>query len=234
MGFIPKAVLLDLDGTIVHFAFDARRARSKIVEMLIEGGFSQELYKPEYRISEIFNEFEEYLNSNSSEEDREWLMTFKRRMSDLVEIYEMEGAEKAVLIEGVVEALKELKRMGISLVIVTNNSSKPTFLTLRKVGLDSFFDTIVTREENGFMKPHSQPIERVMKMLDFKPEEALFVGDSHTDMKAAKTAGITAIGVTTGTSDEETLKASGASNVILSLSQLPAMIREGKISTMNY
>lgn len=225
MNGIPKAALLDLDGTIVHFAFDAKRARSEIAEMLVENGIPQELFRPEYRISEIFNKFEEYLDSNLVRGKRERLRVFKRRMNEVVEKYEMEGAKNTIIISGVVEALEELKGMGIKLAVVTNNSLRPTSLTLQKIGLEAFLDIILTREAIKFMKPHTQPIETVLKRLGIQASEAIFVGDSPLDMKAARTAGVVAIGVTTGIASEETLRASGAEHVLPSLRQLPSMIK---------
>jgi len=226
MKGVPKAVLLDLDGTIVHFTFDAKRIRSEIAEIFVKSRIPQDLFKPEYRISEILNKTEEYLNSNLAREEQKRVKAFKRRVDQVIERYEMEGAKNTTIINGVDKALGELKEKGIKLVIVTNNSIRPTYYTLQKIGLTDFFDIVLTREYTQFIKPHPQLIQTALKKLGLQPSEAISVGDSPVDIKASKEASVIAIGVTTGIANEETLRASGAEHVISSLNQLPSIMKD--------
>jgi len=219
-----KAVLLDFDGTIVKFTFDSQRAKAEIIEMLPESRLPQNLFKPEYRISELFNKIEEYINTNPPKEDRERAKTFKNRAEQIVERYEMEGAKNTALIEGIKKVLEEIRERGLKLAVITNNSIRPTRYALQKIGLANFFDVILTRDATQFMKPHPQPIHKALKKLGVHPSEAIFIGDSPIDIRASKEAGVAAIGVTTGVANEEILRTSGAKIVIYNLERLISII----------
>jgi len=231
MKSILKAVLLDLDGTIVHFTLDYQKIKLEVVKMFVKSGVPQNLFKPEYRIVEIFNKAEEYFNENMSKEVQKRVKELKERAWQVVGRYEMEAAKETRLIDGVVGVLEGLREMGLKLIVITNNSVQPTNYTLKKIGLENFFDIVLTRENTQFMKPHPQPIETALKKLNIQPSEAILVGDSPIDIRSSKEAGVIAIGVTTGIGNEETLRTSGAKYVISSLRELPSIIKGGVASS---
>jgi HAD superfamily hydrolase (TIGR01662 family) len=226
MAGVLKAVLLDFDGTIVKSMLNSQQARAEIMDILVRSGLSKNIFRPECRISEIFNKVEEYLNNKPEVDDREKVKEFKEKAWQIVEKYEMESAMNTILIDGVPKVLEELREKGLRLVVVTNNSTKPTAYALRKIGLAGFFDLVLTREYTQFMKPHPQPIQEALKRLKIQPSEAVFVGDSIIDIKASQEAGVLAVGVTTGVGNEETLKTNGSKYVISSMKELIPIINE--------
>lgn len=215
-----KAVFFDFDGTIVRFMFDAQKALAEIIDVYKKSGLPQDLLKPDLRISEILNKVEEYLNANPSKEDKERAEAFRGRSLQVIEKYEMASAVSTTLIDGVTTVLEELKKDGLKLVVITNNSEKPMRHALQKVGLEGFFDLILTRGSTQFIKPHPQPIQEALRRLRISVSEAVFVGDSPVDVKASHEAGVLAIGITTGVGSEEVLKANGAKYVISSMEKL--------------
>lgn len=196
----------------------------EIIDVYMGSGLPRDLLKPDLRISEILNKVEEYLNANPSKDDKERGGAFRKRALRVIEKYEMESAMKTVLIDGVVTVLEELKERGLKLVVITNNGVKPMRHALQKIGLEGFFDLVLTRESTQFIKPHPQPIQEALKRLRISPSEAVFVGDSIVDVKASHEADVLAIGVTTGVGNEETLKVNGAKYVISSMRELISII----------
>jgi len=96
-----------------------------------------------------------------------------------------------------VEALKELRRLGLKLAAVSNASQDNTELVLKAFGLDEYFDVILGKDY-GYLdgvKPNPYLIKKALKALNLRPEEVLIVGDSSNDVLAGKNAGIKTVNV---------------------------------------
>jgi pyrophosphatase PpaX len=68
-------------------------------------------------------------------------------------------------------------------------------LGLKIVGLDKYFETIVTLDDVERAKPDAEPVEKALALLNAKPEEAIMVGDSKYDILAGKNARTKTAGV---------------------------------------
>ncbi len=75
------------------------------------------------------------------------------------------------------ETLKELKKMGIKIAIVSNSPINFHERVLRKAGLMDYIDTIVVSCDVRYRKPHPEIYLIALRELGLKPEEAMFVGD---------------------------------------------------------
>jgi pyrophosphatase PpaX len=65
-----------------------------------------------------------------------------------------------------------------------------TARSLRHVGLDGTFDTLVTYEETERAKPHPDPVWLALERLGIPASHAIFIGDSPHDMAAGRAAGV--------------------------------------------
>jgi putative hydrolase of the HAD superfamily len=76
--------------------------------------------------------------------------------------------------------------------LISNFTYAPAiYASLRKLGINQYFSTVLISEEIGWRKPHRAMFDEALKILQAKPNEALFVGDSPTeDIKGAKALGI--------------------------------------------
>ncbi|WP_219838248.1 HAD family hydrolase [Paenibacillus sp. R14(2021)] len=91
--------------------------------------------------------------------------------------------------------LMRLRGEGIGLGVVTGKARRSLDISMRKLGMDNVFDIIVTGDDVELPKPHPEGIFKALAALGSQPDEALFIGDSHADIKAGKAAGVLTIGV---------------------------------------
>ncbi|UFS70549.1 HAD family hydrolase [Geomonas sp. RF6] len=90
--------------------------------------------------------------------------------------------------EGLRETLEALKG-SVELAICTNRASSMEAL-LGIFGLDGYFSCVMTAARVTNPKPHPEPLFKVLEHYALEPAEALFVGDSDLDRRAADSAGV--------------------------------------------
>ncbi len=67
----------------------------------------------------------------------------------------------------------------------------PVWMRLVSLGVDRFFDVVVTFDDTGKRKPAREPFEKVLELLQVKPAEAIMVGDwAERDIVGAKELGM--------------------------------------------
>jgi HAD superfamily hydrolase (TIGR01509 family) len=90
--------------------------------------------------------------------------------------------------EGLVETL-EVLRNRVKLAVCTNRSTSVEML-LEDFGLTPYFDYVMTAAKVRNPKPHPEPLLKILEHYRIGPREALFVGDSELDRRAADAAGV--------------------------------------------
>jgi phosphoglycolate phosphatase-like HAD superfamily hydrolase len=161
-----------------------------------------------------------------------WMRTHlaPRRTSDLTRRaarrlarHELRAAGSARLFEGVDQTLRWLRASGVPVVIVSSNSTRAPWRTLRANGLTDLVECVFGRGhyfEMDEMKPSPAPIEAALRHVNRIAQQAFFVGDSPTDVLAGRKAGVLTIGVTTGKAGEKELLEAGADACIASFAAL--------------
>jgi pyrophosphatase PpaX len=91
--------------------------------------------------------------------------------------------------------LQFIKSKGLNLAVVTGKGKRSLELSLEALGMAKYFDTMVTGDDVTKPKPDPEGVLKVIETFGTTPEETIFIGDSDADMKAGKSAGVTAIGV---------------------------------------
>lgn len=100
--------------------------------------------------------------------------------------------DRITLFPGVTELLKELKRRGYKVVLLTSRQYDFTMKGLDKFGIRDMFDAIVTCEDTEKHKPDPEPMYAALKKADLREEDALMIGDSRFDIMCAHRAGVKA------------------------------------------
>ena len=99
---------------------------------------------------------------------------------------------------GALDLLSGLRREGRKLGIVTAKRRATVELAFAVLPLRELFDVVVGAEDTVRHKPNPEPIHVALGRLGSSPSEAVYVGDSPFDMRAARAAGVRAVGVTWG------------------------------------
>lgn len=111
--------------------------------------------------------------------------------------------------DGIPELLEWLKARGIIIALVTGKGRRSCSISLEQYGIARFFDLVETGSSEGPCKPEG--IRAVLDRFLLKPEEAIYVGDTASDVASARSAGVPAVAAAWAeTADRETLRRAGA------------------------
>ena len=218
-----KAVIFDLDGTIVDFNIDFKAARTEVAHLLTEQDLPSSLLAGNESVFAMLKKVEKRMKENGREEQE--FLKLKRKVISIVERYEAKAARDTNLIPGTLETLKTLRKMKLKIALFTANGEKSTTHILRRFHMRQFFDAIITRESVSAIKPDPAHLETALKGLKVKPEEAMVIGDSIRDIECARQLRVLAVGVTTGFSSMEELTRAGADYLASSSKNIPSLVQ---------
>ena len=123
------------------------------------------------------------------------------RVEELVSVYRAHNEplhEGLMCCPGIDDVLVRLKDEGRRLGIVTAKRRKTVELAFAQVPIEHLFETVVGGDETERHKPDPEPLLLALERMDASPADAAYVGDAPFDVRAAKAAGIFAVGVTWG------------------------------------
>ncbi len=209
-----KAVIFDLDGTLIEFKFRVREAKQKVIEFL-EGEEIAGLSVSDSTMAML---------DKAREIRPEAFASLRERVFSIFEEYEEEGFKKSKTRDGAMEALNALKKAGIKMALVTNAGKVPMERALTRLKLTRYFSVIITRDDVSRIKPDGEGIKRALFYLQVEKNEAVFVGDSVIDMRAARDAEVKYIAIKGGASQEQDLKREKPLMLIEELKELPDVV----------
>jgi len=113
------------------------------------------------------------------------------------------------------------------LAVVTTRGRRDAESFLDQFALASLFEVIVTRESTWRLKPHPAPLLHAVQAMALDPGRCAMVGDTAVDMRAARRAGVWAVGVLCGFGEREELERAGAHLILPSPADLPSALGLG-------
>ena len=187
-----KAVIFDLDNTLIDFMKFKEVSCSNAVDAMIDAG----LKIPKKKALEVIYK----LYDRYTMEDPLIFQHFLKKVTGRVDYKELayainayRMARTAVLtpFPGTKRTLIRLKEKGMKLAIVSDAPKIKAWLRLTAMRIDDFFDVVVAKEDTGRLKPSRLPFRAALKKLNLKPEECLMVGDMpDKDIRGARQLGI--------------------------------------------
>lgn len=150
----------------------------------------------------------------------------QRQVSELLAEYEAVGIGQVALFDGVAELIRALPGHGVRAGIVSSNPDWVIQRVLEDHDLADGFDAIVGRDGLAHIKPAPDGMLACCAKLRIEPGDCLGVGDNAGDIEASRAAGMPAVGVSTGVSDEDALRAAGALEVYDGIPALHAALFE--------
>ncbi len=187
-----KAVIFDLDNTLVDFMRMKRRAIEAAIPAMIDAGLDVSQEEAHQQIDEIYKE-------QGIEYQQVFDLLLQRKLNRLdhkilsAGIVAYRRAREAALTPypHVYSTLFELQKRGIKLGILSDAPSKEAWLRLAYMNLHHIFDAIVTFDDTGRRKPEAIPFNYILERVNVKPEEALMVGDwAERDVIGARNVGM--------------------------------------------
>ena len=219
-----KAVIFDLDGTIVDFNLDYKSLRAEVIQTLNNEGIPSSIFSMNESIFNMLKKADIYVRNNGRKDID--IARVKKEVLSVANRYESQAAHATSLVPGILEALKTLNKMKMKLAIFTVNGEKSASYIIRSFRLKRFFDVMITRESVSAIKPNPAHLEATLKALNVEPKEAIVVGDSKWDMGCAQELNVIAVGVATGISSPKELINAGATHLISSAIHLPKLIQQ--------
>ena len=215
----PKAVIFDLDGTLVDSAPDIAQA--------LAAGFGPLGVAP-FALADVHG----FIGSGAAVAIRRAAKTVGLELSAeqesgvytrFMETYAAASAEGNGLYPGTHELLASLSSLDVRLGLVTNKADPITRIALGALGIDRYFGAVVGARDGLPKKPDPAGLHEALARLAVAPTEAVMVGDSGSDIGAARAAGCRAIAVSYGYAHKPPIEL-GADIVVDRLADVPAAL----------
>ena len=179
-----KTVIFDFDGTLADTLPIVYQSFQHIFEKYMQ------LEKSPEDIKAMFGPAEnDIIRKHFPEEHIQAAIT---HYHDYYWTHHEEWVERSHEIEHV---LAWIRKKGFKLAIMTGKGRKSLDLSLKALEMSDWFDMTVTGDEVDKPKPDPEGILKILKELNTLPEEAIFIGDSNSDIIAGKGAGLETVGV---------------------------------------
>lgn len=217
-----KAVLLDLDGTLLDTVLDLHAAAN---------GMQRDLGNAEVAVEDIRayvgrgipNLVKRVLAGALDAADdptpppAEALASFKRH-------YEHFNGRAAKPFPGVMEGVQALKAMGLPLGVITNKAQAFTVPLLERTGLAPYMDVIVSGDILPRPKPDPMPVIWACGRLGVSPADTLLIGDSVHDFKAGHNAGCKVFLVPYGYNEGQDVRSLAADAIVATIFEAVSLV----------
>jgi len=187
-----KAVIFDLDNTLVDFSLLKKQAVRGGVTAMLEAGLRADVEAVYRRIFAIYEEkgweyqtvFDDVILEFNGRYDHKYLAAaisgYKKSREAALKPY-----------PAVYATLIALIKKGIKLAVVSDAPGREAWLRLYQLNFHHLFDVVVTHSDSGVFKPSPLPFRMALERLKAAPEECLMLGDwPERDMIGAKNIGM--------------------------------------------
>jgi putative hydrolase of the HAD superfamily len=221
-----KAVIFDFDNTLMDFMRMKKAAVESAVDAMIDAGLLLEKAEMIEKVYKIYTAegiedqliFDKVLTKELGKVDYKILAAgiigYRRAKEGTLALY-----------PHVQLTLTGLVRMGLKMAVVSDAPRLPVWLRICGLGLQHYFDTVVTTDDTGFKKPHEKPFLYALEKVGAKPAEAIMIGDwAERDMVGAKKVGLVTVFARYG--DTQNTQTSGADYEIDDISELLTIVKK--------
>ena len=214
-----KAVLFDLDGTLIDTADDIGDAVNRVLSNRKFPTHSISTYR-----SFIGEGVRMLFTHALPEEDRNQAL-ISACLKDFIEDYRYNYNVKTKLYDGIPELLDRLTRRGLKLAVLSNKPHPITRDCAAYFLSQWDFDVILGQHDSIPRKPDPKGALEVAQRLAISPSDIIYLGDTAIDMKTAVSAGMFPVGVLWGFRALKELKENGARVLINAPMQLMDIIK---------
>ncbi|MCZ6619332.1 MAG: HAD family hydrolase [Gammaproteobacteria bacterium] len=207
-----EVFVFDFDGTLAP-NLDLPRMRSEVIELTLTTGV------PRVEFEHLFIiEIVEAVFTRLHKEAPEAASGYRSRAHALITEFELEAAARTEPFPETRRTLRELRRAGKQIAVVTRNCSRAVTRVFGDI--DDYCDTVLARDHVTHLKPDLRHVREALTTLGKEESIAAMVGDGRMDMSVGRELGMYCVGVLTGSGDEEQLTNAGADLVIAEIQEL--------------
>lgn len=217
-----KAVVFDLDGTLIASNHDYDEMARRVKAILGESGVLTDALSQQGRIWEIIQGGVRSLQELGLPPER--IKGILDGIDEALNEVEVSSVGSVELKPGATELLEHLRERGIKIGIATRSCGEYAKRSMEASRLSGYFDVVLARDEVEFPKPDPRHLLQIVEELDASPESAVFVGDTETDQRTARAAGIPFIGVPSSESWRKRMEGKEGSVLVSTLSEIVEMI----------
>jgi putative hydrolase of the HAD superfamily len=221
-----KAVIFDLDNTLVDFMKVKRRSVEAAAEAMVDAGLNATSKETTERIFKMYDKegiedqrvFDKILVDEYGQIDY-------RILAAGILAYRKAKEGAMFLYPHVRHTLTELMRANIKLAIVSDAPRLSAWMRLVSFGIEPYFESVVSYDDTGFKKPNPAPFRRALEKLKVEPGEAIMIGDwAERDMVGAKALGMKTVFARYG--DDFNTKEPGADYEITDIAELVKIVHK--------
>ncbi|MBY9020220.1 MAG: HAD family hydrolase [Candidatus Lokiarchaeota archaeon] len=178
-----KAIVWDLDGTLIHFKINSIKARRYAIKILKNYGVPKKKLSINLPILEAIKISKPFFIKFGFSPEK--ISKINEEVNRAIIEVEHEAAIKASLIEGIAEVLEFAHKKNILQAIFTYNTHNNAKTSLETAGITFYFDVIAGRDDIKNLKPHPDHLKYVCEKLRVQLDEIVVIGDSGRDIEAA-------------------------------------------------
>ncbi|MBT2969117.1 MAG: phosphoglycolate phosphatase [Candidatus Thiodiazotropha sp. (ex Ctena orbiculata)] len=217
----PEMILIDVDGTLVDSVPDLAYCVDEMMKKL-----GRPVYGEAKVRDWVGNGVERLvrraligqLEGEPDEDD------FAQAYPIFLDLYAENTSKRSLLYPGIREGLDYLKVCGYRLGCVTNKASQFTLPLLRDLGVHDDFEIVVAGDTLPKKKPDPLPLLHAAERLSVTPSASLMVGDSQSDVKAARAAGFQIVCMSYGYNHGEDIRHYNPDAVLDSLIEIRTLL----------
>lgn len=190
-----RAVVFDLDGTLIYNHTNFMKMRKCVVEELVSEGIPEEILDGNDIIVNNMAQAEKYAKENGIDVSKLYSAT-----GEIMSRVEMETVDFTTPVEGALDTIISLQNECYKTGILTRGSRQYAESALKAANLDIEFDVFICRDDypEEEAKPSPIAMQRAAEKMMVEVSECLYLGDHAIDMRCAVSAGAQFLGVLTG------------------------------------
>lgn len=217
----PEMVLIDVDGTLVDSVPDLAWC---VDAMMRELGMPE---RGEERVRHWVGNGVERLTKRALIDQLEGEpdeALYAKALPIFQALYSENTSKRSCLYDGVMDALEFLKTTGVRIGCVTNKASQFTLPILRDLGIADYFEIVICGDMVARKKPDPMPLLQAAEQLQVAPETSMMLGDSMSDVKAARAAGFQIVCMSYGYNHGEDIRDYNPDAVVDSMAEIKNIV----------
>jgi len=219
----PEMILIDVDGTLVDSVPDLAFCVDAMMERLGRPPYGEAVVR-----NWVGNGVERLvrraligqLDGEPEEAD------FEQALPIFTALYRENTSGRSHLYPGIREGLDYLQNAGYPLGCITNKAAQFTEPLLRDLGVRDYFDIVISGDTLPRKKPDPLPLLHAAEHFGVKPDTALMVGDSVSDVKAARAAGFAIVCMSYGYNHGIDIRTADPDAVLDSLIEIKGLLEQ--------